>query len=278
MAQTTQNRDNARTALKSYLEPTGHGKAKSAPKAMLLKDELELLANYFLSVTQGVKWIPGPLKKVDKAMGKTVEDYGHAWGLKKDLVRGTLACNTNEDLRAVAALVRRTCTNEYGMFPVKQDEQASVRDGGASKAGYSGWNFVVQFKEHVAFGAEIQANTFDMLYGKMSKSDFCSILKYDRGGYGEMQNRLGFTGGLGHALYDIQDVARSKATPQEGDIARELSLDYNDACRGRLRTTLASLNQRILAFGGALTSSQAQALWKHGVEGSEWPGLLHARA
>ena len=117
-----------------------------------------------------------------------------------------------------------------------------------------------------------------MLYGKMSKNNFCSILKYDRGGYGEMQNRLGFTGGLGHALYDIQDITRSKTTPQEENIARELSLNYNDTYRGQLHTPLASLNQRILAFNGALTSSQAQALWKHGVEGSEWPGLLHARA
>ena len=56
-------------------------------------------------------------------------------------------------------------------------------------------------------------------------------MKFTESEYNTIQSQLMFPGGLGHGLYDIQDVARSKATMQEGDLARELCLDYNDACR-----------------------------------------------
>jgi hypothetical protein len=265
-AQTFENRTKATSALRSFLESRGNIKNNSAPvtPAAALKDELELLADFLLAATGGVKWIPGPPKKLEKAMGKTIEDYGYAWGLNKDLVRGTLACDNTQTLGMVAASVRQTCTNEFGMFLMKTDEQKSVRDGGDSKAGYSGWNFVVQFKEHRLFGAEVQANTFDLMYGKMSKKDFCEILKVEETAYRLIENRLGFRGGLGHALYDIQDVGRSHATIEEGNLARALSLDYNDACRGEFRqTTLQDLNRRIQEFGTHLTSSEAKKLWQH---------------
>ncbi len=219
-----------------------------------------------------MKWIPGPLKKIDKAMGKTIEDYDYAWGQNKDLVRGTLACKTNEDLRLVATSIEETCVHQFGMFLIKHDNQKSVRDGGAMGSGYSGWNFVVQFKEHPAFGAEIQANTFDVLYGKHSKKEVLQYLDVSESEYTELQTRLRFPGGLGHALYDIQDTARSKATTAEGNWARVLALDYNDACRGNFRMcTLEQLNDRIRLGASQLTSTVARDLWHHAVEGSAWP-------
>jgi hypothetical protein len=218
-----------------------------------------------------VKWIPGPLKKVDKAMGKTIEDYDYAWGNNKDLTRGTLACKTNTDLSSVTELVKHTCTNRYGMFLLKQDNQKSIRDGGEMKSGYSGWNFVVQFKDHPAFGAEVQANTFDLLYGKHSRDEVWKYLNVSPAEYSALQTRLKFPGGIGHALYDIQDTGRSKRTFEEGNLARELALDYNDACRGNFRNaSLDQVNERIKKGASVLTSDKAKELWKHAIEGSEW--------
>ena len=250
---------------------------KSNFKAENLKDELELLAAYVqLWVPTGlVKWIPGPLKKIEKAMGKTIADYDFAWGENKDLVRGTLVCKTRVALRTVAELIKRICTQQYAMFLIKQDEQSSTRDGGLMASGYSGWNFVVQFKEHIAFGAEVQANTVAMMYGKHSKKELVEdyrILSATE--YAEQQQTLKFPGGLGHALYDIQDVKRSNVTTEEGDWARTLALNYNDACRGQFRnTTLAELNQDIHNARNIWTSTNAIDLWQHAVEGSGWTGF-----
>ena len=267
-SQSFENREKATRAIKDFL-----GSGKGTSQAIELKDELELLANYILAIApQGAKWVPGPIKKIEKAMSKTVADYDYAWGENKDLVRGTLACRTNDDLRTLANLLMQTCTNEFGMFLIKSDNQKSKRDGGQMPSGYSGWNFVIQFKEHRSFGAEVQANTFDLLYGKHSKKEFLDILLFSNSEYFEVQNRLKFPGGLGHALYDIQDVARSKATAEEGNLARELCLDYNDACRGQFRfgNTLVELNRRIREFGSSLKSANAKKLWKDAVEGCGW--------
>jgi hypothetical protein len=267
--QREENRMVAKSALTDFLEP---GRTNSPAHA--LKKELDLLGAYMVSVgPAGVRWIPGPLKKVDKAMSKTIEDYDYAWGKNKDLIRGTLACRTNEDLAAVAESMLETCTPNLGMVLIKQDRQQSIRDNRSGMpSGYSGWNFVVQFKEHKLFGAEVQANTLDLLYGKHSKEEVMRNLHVTEAEYVEFQTRLRFPGGLGHALYDIQDIARSKATPAEGNWARELALDYNDACRGQHRPcTVAQLNERILDAKNHLTSDIAKKLWKHAVEGSAWP-------
>jgi hypothetical protein len=263
------NTSTAKNALAGFLATR-----KGVSKATDLKEELDVLAGYLIgrAAPHSVTWIPGPLKKIDKAMGKTIEDYDYAWGQNKDLVRGTLACRSNADLDAVALLVTQTCGPDLGMFLIKQDHQESIRTKpGGMGSGYSGWNFVVQFKDHTMFGAEIQANTFDMLYGKHSRAEVLDFMKVSPPEYSALQSRLKFPGGLGHALYDIQDTARSKCTKDEGDWARLLALDYNDACRGTFtHTTLDQLNARIMAGSAALTTANAKALWHHAVEGSEW--------
>lgn len=273
--QASKNAELGREALAAFLEGSGIQGPQSG--ALALMDELELLAHFVCETYPRVKWIPGPLKVIDKAMSKTVQDYDYAWGLNKDLVRGTVACGSQDDLRMVADLIKQTCMSPaLGMHLIKQDDQKSIRDGGGSVAGYSGWNFVVQFRDHPLFGAEVQANTYDMMYGKMSKAEFCRNLQVSATGYEQIKNRLKFPGGLGHAFYDIQDGERSVATAAEQKLARDLSLDYNDASRGVFRdgSTLVKLNERLVGFWSKLTTEFAKGLWKKAVEGSDtWPEL-----
>ena len=114
-----------------------------------------------------------------------------------------------------------------------------------------------------------------MMYGKHSKKELVEdyrILSATE--YAEQQQTLKFPGGLGHALYDIQDVKRSNVTTEEGDWARTLALNYNNACRGQFRnTTLAELNQDIHNARNIWTSTNAIDLWQHAVEGSGWTGF-----
>ena len=265
--QAEENERVARNALTSYLDAKAPG----------LKDELEFLANYVLSQNRDATWFSGPIKKIDKAMSKTIEDYDYAFAENKDLVRGTIACKTADEMKTVAVFMERTCRSETcGLALPKAVYQKSVRDEGLVKTGYSGWNFVIQFNEH-AFGAEVQVNTIDMLYGKHGKDDIMDWLKIGDAGYAALQDRLRFPGGLGHAMYDIQDVARSKATQSEADWARELSLDYNDACRGEFRgessKSVEQLNERIRGGWGRLTPhGPADKLWEHAMSESGWTG------
>src|SRR5260221_5551342 len=83
---------------KAFNEPVNKALASDKLDAFLssnaipLQKELELLANYVVLKTPGAKYIPGPLKTLKKALGKTQEDYDFAWTMNKDLVRGTVVC------------------------------------------------------------------------------------------------------------------------------------------------------------------------------------------
>lgn len=268
VGQTVENEAKARAALDNFL-----GKAKDAGGAIDLKEELELLAGFLVSKSPGAKWISGPLKKVDRAMGKTEESYGWAWGDNKDLVRGTLACDSQATLQAVTKLIKETCLHAFAMELIKKEQQGPRRDGGESDTGYSGWNFVVVFREH-PFGAEIQANTYELMYGKMSKKDFCEQLRISEAGYLARQHALKFPGGLGHALYEIQD-SRTRAWPEEADAARTIACAYNDGCRGKFFDgwTVPKLNTAIMGFAATLKSVKAKKIWKHASAESGWGPL-----
>jgi len=163
-----QHKDLAKKAFDSYLTAP-QGSPNAGPVAKGLKEELDLLAGYIKTVVPMATWIKGPLKKVPKAMGKAETDYAWVWSNSKDLVRGTMACESQSVLSQIATCLVTTCTNtkEYAMSLMKKQEQRSVLDKNAGTvsqaavqawetawmaAGYSGWNFVVDFKEH-KFGA-----------------------------------------------------------------------------------------------------------------------------
>jgi hypothetical protein len=249
----------AEKALGSFLDP----EAKFG--AVSLKKTLEAFAEYITDSLPFARWIPGPLKTIEKAMGKTVTDYSNLWHNNKDLVRGTLACENQGELSQIAALVTKTCVAEYAMSLIKREEQKSIRDGGYMDAGYSGWNLVVDFKEH-RFGAEVQANTFSMMYGKMSKPQFCNDLRFDAAQYEDRRRKAMFPGGLSHALYDIQDK-RFDASTEDKSKALALALDYNDLCRNMARKpNIDDLNSRIRSM--RFTSAEAIKHWQHAVDGS----------
>jgi hypothetical protein len=263
------NESQASAAIAEFLG-SGHAPVFLGSPATALQKELELLAHYITSKIPGAKYIPGPLKTLRKALGKTQEDYDFAWTMNKDLVRGTVVCKNDAELKTVRELMVQTCTERYGMYLMKNDWQKSDRDGGFMKSGYSGLNFVIQFKDHTAFGCELQGNTFDMMYGKMSKKDYCEKLQVSEAAYGVLQGKHKFPGGLGHSLYDIQDP-RAGAEGDEADRARKLASDYNDACRGQYRkNTLQGLNKEIQEFGKTLKTQKPKDLWKHDVEGCGW--------
>lgn len=238
-----------------------------------LKAELDCLGAYILSKSPAdARWIPGPLKKVEKAMSKTEMDYDFGWAENKDLVRGTFACQSNDSLKVVTDLLRAVAVAKFGIGLIKMDKQSSIRDGGKMVTGYSGWNFALQFRDHPAFPAEIQANVYGVIYGKSSKKDMMDACRLSEDDYAGYQKQFGFAGSLGHALYDISDKERNRTHDAEAAWALELARDYYDACRGVYRSgmSLHKLNDHINKTASMLTSPKARELWKHAVAESKW--------
>jgi hypothetical protein len=281
-AQKPENEVKARKALKKFLEAAnGMGGASD------MDVDIKMLGAFVASIVDGATWIDAPLKGLERAMGKTAkEEVDYEWGTNKDLVRGTLACTSQKSLEEVVDLIRDLCLPKFGMQLVKDESQCPVGDTardaagvevpGKSKTGYSGYNFAIVFREHPSFAAELQANNYDVLYGKMDKEEFCKQLHMSDAEYQAKQAALKFPGGLGHGLYEIQDKRTVGVTPDEAERARKLSCSYYDVCRGNLRhgISVAKLNEEIMAFGPSLTTPEAIKIWKHCVNGSAWPALI----
>ncbi|MDB4939204.1 MAG: hypothetical protein JWP87_6176 [Labilithrix sp.] len=281
-AQTSVNAEKARDALKNFLEVV-NGKGR----ALDMDADIKMLGRYLAENVRGATWIDAPLKGLERAMGKTAkEEVNYEWGTNRDLVRGTMACDSEASLTAVVAMIRATCKSKFAMKLVKDESQCPVGDKsrdkkgveveGKSKTGYSGYNFAVVFREHVAFAAELQANNYDVLYGKMDQKEFCLQLQMSLPVYAAKQAALKFPGGLGHGLYEIQDKRTVGVTPDEAERARSLSCSYYDVCRGNFRKDISvvKLNKAIMEFGPSLTSPAAIKIWRHCCNGSAWPALV----
>lgn len=292
--QKPENEAKARAALETFLKSAMGSEGWPVGGQVTLDRELKLLGNYLAAKVPGggVRWVHAPLKAFDRAWDKTrktelTADVNYRYQLNKDLARGTLACNSKQSLSAVVKLLKETCTNAYNMSLLGDGdgdwEQRSehAEPPGKSTSGYSGWNFPVVFREHVAFAAEIQANTYDVLYGKMGMAEYCKHLQVSESVYLDTQARMMFPGGLGHALYVMQD-SRTKqygVTKEEADKARSLSLCYYDWCRGgdpkpRNGWGKVKLNAAILSFGAGLTSAKAKEIWKEAAMESGWATLM----
>jgi hypothetical protein len=236
-------------------------------KLLIAKDkdsELQELGEYVAFMT-GTKWIPGPLKEIggrtqDRgAFQKTVKDYFLDWSANKDLIRGTVAVEDKEDLFRVVARIDMICTPEFGMTLVKRAEQKTKKDEGC---GYSGWNFAVVMKGSPIAG-EIQANTYSMMYGKMSKTDYTkAILGGNEAGYAQTERRMGFEGGLQHLFYEIY---QSKETEQaEKDMAATLSRAYCDLARtneSQRAGAARGITEQVNVFHTKLKSPKAKEIW-----------------
>ncbi len=280
-AQRPENAVKARKALKKFLEA-----ANGMGGAYDMDLDIKMLGVFVASRVLGATWIDAPLKGLERAMGKTAkDDVDYEWGTNKDLVRGTLACTSQESLQEVVDLVRDLCLPKFGMQLVKDESQCPVGDTardaaggevpGKSTTGYSGYNFGIVFREWPSFAAELQANNYDVLYGKMDQKEFCLQLQMSLPVYQAKQVTLKFPGGLGHGLYEIQDKRTVGVTPDEAKRARELSCFYYDVCRGNPRKgSVMQLNEQIMAFGPSLTTPEAIKIWKHCVNGSAWPALI----
>jgi hypothetical protein len=215
----------------------------------------------YISFKTGTAWIQGPIKvvggKTEKDRGafvKTVKDYILDWTANKDLIRGTCAARTQVELLSVVARIDIICSPEYGMTLIKR---AETKPGSPkNECGYSGWNFVVVMKGS-EIPAEIQANTYAMMYGKMSKKDYTEqLLGNDGGLYDKTKGEMGFEGGLGHLFYEIWGQDKDG---DDGKAAAALGTKYNAMCRNGKAD--ARVKKDIDDFGNKLKQAGSKEIW-----------------
>jgi len=228
--------------------------------------DLDELGQYIAHKTNA-KWIHAKVKKLggptdDRgAYQKTVKDYIGDWSQNKDLMRGTVACQSQEQLLGVAGRIQIICSPEFGMTLVKLAERKWKTD----PCGYSDWNFAVVMKGCL-IPAEIQANTFAMMYAKMSKDDYTErILANNEAEYAQTESRMGFEGGLQHVFYEIWQL--DKASP-DGQLAAKLSTDYCDLARTpdsrrKTKAQQIGIKAQLDTFRSKLTNKKSQDVWDH---------------
>jgi hypothetical protein len=227
--------------------------------------DLRELGEYIACMT-GTTWIHGPIKLTgwigpeDRgAYNKTVKDNLLDWSKNKDLMRGTVACKTQEQLPGVVARIDIICSLQFGMKLEKRVEQKAKKDEGC---GYSGWNFAVVMKG-CSIPGEIQANTYAMMYAKMSQDDYiAAILKGNAAEYTNTAHKMGFEGGLQHLFYEIyQQIGENS---DDGKLAAALSREYCDLARmpeSDMGTAAPGITRQINVFHTKLRTAKAKEIW-----------------
>jgi hypothetical protein len=160
--------------------------------------------------------------------------------------------------------------------------------------GYSGWNFKIFFnghpkvtddgKEHelgdVGGGfaegttvpqdpgsgpipCEIQANTREMMYGKHSIALLLKMKVFkDASEYANHEKAVGFQGGLGHVMYEIN---RDGPSSPDGLAAAAIARDYHNMCRkvpyGGDKAGLEKLVKDLEGFSAKLTKPDNKSVW-----------------
>lgn len=195
------------------------------------EDALFELGRY-VAFRTGTIFVKGPLKSWGRLLDKlldfsvkygddntTVLDRGYAGdiGKVKDVVRLTLVGENQTKYGLARALVRSVISSSgTGMKIIKDVTRNPAQD----PCGYSDTNIVVMLQNGQP--GEIQVNNRAILYGKMSKKDFCEQLGVSAARYFILGRSYGVEGGLGHALYEISQ----KDTGDRGTDAKKLAKRY----------------------------------------------------
>ena len=206
--------------------------------------------------------LKAPVKGMDRAAIKVMEDYDGHWLDLKDVARITLVARDAEGMATVVDSIRKRFVPSNGFSMIKDTRTTPFID----PCGYSGHNFVVRFgmpppnsnkvmqPSHPILAAEqkvivekmnalmnprpampafvgrfgeIQVNTVAMMYGKMSKRQF--VEKIGAVDYFQCRAKFGVDGGAAHTLYEIW---RSSASlPEKRRAAAALSKRYYQRLR-----------------------------------------------
>ena len=175
-----------------------------------------------------IKIIPGPVKGEARARQKTAWDYGGDFHDLKDVVRMTIIADDKNYLNQVRQALVAYCVPSNGYGVIKNAETLPEND----PCGYSGLNFVAKLPN--GRSGEIQANTPNIMFGKMSKEKFVKFLNPSK--HAEIQGKYGIECGLGHGLYEVYRSNQQGG----GNTAAELSKRYY----GFLRSTTPNISTR----------------------------------
>jgi len=200
----------------------------------LANKELSDLGNFLQNSLEDVKYIPGPIKGIDRLLVKTTIDYDFDYSSNKDVVRCTLACKDDAAMGLAAALIESTCVTELGMFicetKIKNPDKFM---------GYSDTTFIVGFF-NCKLAVEVQVNNIALLYAKMKPESFMKQNNYSQQQYNKLKSKIGLPGGLGHLFYEI--YRENKNNPKLKDIDN-ISKEYYNTCKNQGSLNPVKLNE-----------------------------------
>lgn len=153
-------------------------------KAPAAKLEIDAMADEIAEMLNG-KVAKAPIKSLERAAQKIMDDYNGDPTKIKDLARNTIIVSPDDVDAAAAELAKRGAT-------------VKIVNGETDPLGYSGVNSKIKTQAGI-FG-EIQVNTPQMIYAKEPESVARALLGDDL--YSSMASRTKVPGGQGHRLYE----------------------------------------------------------------------------
>lgn len=169
-------------------------------------DEADATTHHLVSLLEHAKTLCGgkvtlnlgPLKGEERAKEKIKNDYGgDAYDLK-DVVRASVIATNDVGLCEFRACIVKLCIPRNSLSLIKND----TVDPHTDTNGYSGLNLVVRFKN--GRPGEIQVNSANIMYGKMSQERFVSTFESGQTLRKNLEIKYKIAGGMGHGLYEIQ--------------------------------------------------------------------------
>lgn len=200
----------------------------------LANKELSDLGNFLQNSLEDVKYIPGPIKGIDRLLVKTMIDYNFDYSSNKDVVRCTLACKDDAAMGLAAALIESTCVTELDMFICEKKIKNPDKF-----MGYSDTTFIVGFF-NCKLAVEVQVNNIALLYAKMKPESFMNQNNYSQQRYNNLKSKIGLPGGLGHLFYEI--YRENKNNPKLKDIDN-ISKEYYNTCKNQGSLNPVKLNE-----------------------------------
>jgi hypothetical protein len=195
------------------------------PTSMILADFCQCLQ----LLVAGTKFSMGPLKgherMAEKLADETQDGYDYEIAKLNDAYRASIVCRDQDSFDELVGLCRMLVIPLYGIAwhkpPKNKFKMPEIF------LGYGDVTYFLNFRE-VDQTAELQIHQLGVLFGKtnlQSWGNYANIATYS-----SLESQYQIPGGLGHKFYE--DYRNPRATPQQKEKAKALSMKYYGICRG----------------------------------------------
>lgn len=220
-AQTVKTEQSAQKATEEQVRTEVQSMIDKAPEA---KQHIDQIADDVSAGIPNVRVAKTPIKSVDRAVEKVIEEESGNAGNLRDLARNSLVPMDKEALTASLAKMDEILqqTKDAGLYARKKVQTPE------KFSGYGGVIYNIETPNGLI--AEIQVVEPRMIFGKMLPEDAQNILGKDL--FNQIKTETGMEPGYGHKLYeDLRKLSIAELEGPKGQALIQESVDYYNKLR-----------------------------------------------